>query len=118
MRATHGTAIYTGGGFYICIGELDDGKYFFGGMDSIEILNANPKIEDEDGEWLGNNIDWILEHTIESTANGKETNEIIEMFKDFCKRLDAKEDGLTDGYQDFSNFCAGEVYDMMLFGED
>lgn len=122
MRATHGTAIYTGGGFYICIGELDNGNYFVGGMDCIEIVNADPRIEIEDFDgWKSygfDDIDWILEHEVEATENGKESNGIIDMFKDFCKRIDNREPNLTDGYEDFSNYCSGEVYEMMLFDQD
>lgn len=118
LKATHGTAIYTGGGFYICIGELNDGTYFYGGMFSCEIFDKDTRTENEDKDLECFYEEWCKKHRIASEANGKNHGEIIEMFKDFCKRLDAEEEGLTDGYEEYNNYCPGEVYDMMLFDED
>ena len=118
LKATHGTAIYTGGGIYICIGQLNDGTYFCGNLDYCCTFDADTRSESEDGDLECLYTDWCEKHMIASAANGSNHGEIIEMFKDFCKRLDACEEGLTDGYEHFSNYCPSEVYDMMHFDED
>lgn len=48
------TAIYTGGGIYVYLGELDDGNYFLasdwssGCVGDIRILNEDPRKVDDD----------------------------------------------------------------------
>lgn len=112
MRAIHGTAIYTGGGFYNVIGETDDGHWFFGGYDYCCIANSDVREKNEYGDLACFYNDWAEKHEVEV-----DKKEMYEMIEDFCRRLDAKEPGLTDGYKEFSNYTAGEVTDYMDFSE-
>lgn len=109
MRAIHGTAIYTGGGCYSVIGELDDGRWFNGCMDWCEILDTDVRTVDENGDLMCFYNEWLDKHRI----TGIEPGTVWKMLEDFCDRLDSGEEGLTDGYGKFSNYCAGEVK-MML----
>ena len=113
MRATHGTAIYTGGGIYNVIGETDNGYWFFGGPDWCTIVDSDIRERDEENDCLAcyyNN--WLEKHEVNVNAQ-----EIYEMFEDFCRRLDAKESGITDGYEKYSNYAPGEVTDYIDFSE-
>ena len=112
MKAIHGTAIYTGGGFYVVIGELDNGLYFHGNNDFLEILNDDPRQLDDAGELVCYDADWSEKHCADNTVDIKEA---YAMFEDFCRRLDAGEAGLTQGYEKFSNYLAGEVTEAIDF---
>lgn len=114
MRATHGTAIYTGGGIYNVIGETDNGYWFFGGPDWCTIVDSDIREEDKenDDDLVCYYNDWLEKHEVKVNVQ-----EIYEMFEDFCRRLDAKEPGITDGYEKFSNYAAGEVTDYIDFSE-
>jgi hypothetical protein len=113
MKAMHGTAIYTGGGLYITIGQLDNGYYFFGYYESCDIFKEDTRAIDEDNNELACLYpEWYEENRIEW-----DQNEVDEMHKDFCRRLDSGEKDLTAGYERFSNYVAGEVYDYMDFPE-
>ena len=114
MRATHGTAIYTGGGIYNVIGETDNGYWFFGGPDWCSIVDSDIREEDKENN---NDLvcyynDWLEKHEVKVNVQ-----EIYEMFEDFCRRLDAKEPGITDGYEEYSNYIPGEVTDYINFSE-
>lgn len=119
LKAVHGTAIYTGGGIYVCIGQLNNGKYFCGSIDYCSVFDADTREINEDEDDLACFWpDWCEKHEIASEELNASHGEIIDMFKDFCKRLDANEEGLTDGYEEFSNYSSGEVYDMIGFVEE
>lgn len=112
MKITHGTAMYTGGGFYTVIGEVDDGNYFVGNMDWCVVVDTDPRDSDEFGEWNFFHIEWLEDHDIHA-----DVNEIYPMFKDFCERLDAEEKDITKGWDEFSNYIPGEVMEMIDFSE-
>lgn len=113
MKATHGTAIYTGGGIYNIIGELDNGLYFFGCWDYLAIYDADVRTYDESyDDLVCYNPNWCDEHMLLFAFTEEEIEKALH---DFCVRLDNEEPGLTDGYEQFSNYCAGEVTKMMDF---
>ena len=112
MNITHGTAMYTGGGFYSVIGEVDDGNYFVGTMDWCVVVDADPREKDEFDEWNFFHVEWLEDHDVHADAN-----EIYPMFKDFCERLDAEEQGITQGWDELSNYIPGEVTEMIDFSE-
>lgn len=113
MRATHGTAIYTGGGIYNVIGETDNGHWFFGGPDYCTILDSDVREKDETEDDLACYYnDWLEKHEVKV-----EPKEVYEMFEDFCRRLDAKQPGITNGYDLYSNYIAGEVTNYIDFSE-
>lgn len=112
MKITHGTAMYTGGGFYSVIGEIDDGNYFVGNTDWCCVVDADPREKDEFGEWNFFHIEWLEDHDVHVDAN-----EIYPMFKDFCERLDAEELDITKGWDELSNYLPGEVTEMIDFSE-
>ena len=111
FRATHGTAIYTGGGIYNVIGQLDNGLWFYGGNDYIEVFDEDTRTYDEVNDGLACYWnDWCDKHRLEV-----DKRQLYAMFYDFCQRLDNRESGLTDGYEEFSNYAAGEVTDYIDF---
>lgn len=114
MRAVRGTAIYTGGGIYVTIGQMDNGMYFIGSEYGIEFFDTDTRSCDENGDMCGFDMDWHNKHVI---SDGYDPEEAQAAFKDFCERLDAKEEHLTDGYEEFSNFCHGEIA-LSLIGAD
>ena len=112
MKATHGTAIYTGGGIYVVIGELDNGLWFCGNNDWCGIFDEDTRTYDQENDDLACFwSDWCDQHEVKD-VNKKE---VYAMFEDFCKRLDNKEDGITEGYEEFSNYAPGEVADYIDF---
>ena len=113
MKALYGTAIYTGGGQYSVIGELDNGYWFCGCSDWCDIFNHDVREQHETEDDLGcfwN--DWCEKYDVTDQFNAKE---IFDMFEDFCKRLDAKEEGITNGYEEYSNYIPGEVCELIDF---
>lgn len=110
MKAIHGTAIYTGGGIYVAIGELDNGYYFYGSDYFCSIFDEDTRTYNfaEDGLACFWN-DWCAKHEVKSF----DVKEINDMFEDFCKRLDKKESGLTNGYEKYSNYLPGEVWNRL-----
>lgn len=112
MRATHGTAIYTGGGIYNVIGETDNGLWFMGGSDWCSLFDSDVTEEDEYTDMVCYNNDWCEKHEVKV-----DLQELYEMFEDFCRRLDNKEPGITDGYENHSNYAAGEICDYIDFSE-
>lgn len=112
MRFTKGTAMYTGGGIYVVLGETDNGLYFLGNCDCVDIYNADVREEDENGDMACFYPEWEELHRVETSED------LVEPFKNFCRRLDAKEEGITEGWEAFSNYAAGEVYDYMDFEDD
>jgi len=112
MTFTHGTAIYTGGGCYIVIGETDEsGLYFFGCTDFCELMRFDPRTEDENG-LICQYYEEIEPYIVET-----DRDETWKLFEDFCNRLDNKEPNITTGYKDFSNYLAGEVSDYIDFSD-
>ena len=109
MKAIHGTAIYTGGGCYSVIGELDNGLWFNGCMDFCEIIDADVRTKDENGDLACFYNEWLEKHVVNDYSPGEKW----QMLKDFCIRLDNKESGLTEGYDELSNYIAGEVTEML-----
>lgn len=112
MKITHGTALYTGGGFYSVVGEIDDGNYFVGNTDWCCVVDADPREKDEFGEWNFFYNEWLEDHDVHADAK-----EIYTMFKDFCERLDANEQDITKGWDELSNYIPGEVTEMIDFSE-
>ncbi len=111
FKATHGTAIYTGGGLYVVIGQLDNGLWFYGGTDFCDIFDEDTRTYDNENDGLAcfwN--DWCEKHRVELDAR-----QTYAMYYDFCRRLDNNEPGLTDGYEEYSNYAAGEVVDYIDF---
>jgi len=105
MKAIHGTAICTGDGYSV-IGNTDAGWFFHGTSDGwLEILADDPRSLDENGDMLCFDAEWTEKHRIANMNTPAACNMIV----DFCKRLDAEEAGITDGYEDFSNYIPGEV---------
>ena len=112
MKALHGTAIYTGGGLYVVIGELDNGLWFYGNYDWCAVFDEDIRTYDEVNHGLAcfwN--DWCEKHIV----NDVDVKEVYAMFKDFCERLDAKEPDITKGYEKFSNYLPGEVTEYIDF---
>lgn len=110
MRAVHGTAIYTGGGIYNIIGKTDNGLWFFADNDYLAIVNTDIRETCEDG--LACYYDrWLEEHEVDVSDEEKH-----KMLRDFCRRLDADEKGLTEGYEGVSNYMAGEVETYICSG--
>ena len=64
MRATHGTAIYTGGGIYNIIGETDNGLWFMGGPDWCSLFDSDVTEEDEYTDMVCYNNDWCEKHEV------------------------------------------------------
>lgn len=113
MKIVNGTAIYTGGGCYSIIGRIDNGLWFNGWNDWCAIYDMDTRTKNEDGDLACfYNDEWCEEHDKTSEFDYKE---VVEMFKDFCIRLDNEEDGITNGYEEFNNYIAGEVTDMIDF---
>lgn len=112
MKIINGTAIYTGGGCYSIIGKIDNGLWFNGCNDWCAIYDMDTRTKNEDGDFACFYYEWCEEHerTLEFSYK-----EVIAMFKDFCMRLDNNEEGITNGYEEFSNYIAGEVTDMIDF---
>ena len=109
MKIKHGTAIYTGGGFYTVIGELDNGLYFNGCNDWCAAFDEDTRTWDEEKDDLACFYnDWCEEHEVK--VNNKE---LKAAFKDFCERLAAREPGITKGYEKFSNYDADEVLRLL-----
>ena len=113
MKITHGTAMYTGGGFYSVIGEVDDGNYFVGNTDWCVVIDTDPRCKDEFGEWNFFHIEWLEDHNVHDV----DANEMFFMFKDFCERLDANEQDITKGWDKLSNYIPGEATEMINFSE-
>lgn len=112
MKATHGTAIYTGGGLYIVIGELDNGLWFYGNSDWCAVYDEDTRAYDYENDGLACCwTDWCEKHEVKDV----DLKEVYAMFEDFCKRLDNKEEGITEGYEEFSNYAPGEVTDYIDF---
>ena len=111
MRAVHGTAIYTGGGCYTCIGELDNGLWFCGCNDWCEIIDKDSRSEDENNDLCVFDNDWMDKHVVKDI----DRESINKMFQDFCKRLDNSEEHIEDGYSKYSNYMAGEVSRLINF---
>ena len=127
MKVVHGTAIYTGGGQYTLIGELDNGLWFCGFNDYCAVTNFDTRTSvrdfyNDDGYNVDNN-DLAIYHMDLTLEEGYvvdvDLKEKYEMFYNFCKRLDAGEPGLTDGYEKYSNYqpelC--EYIDFSYFDE-
>ena len=113
MKFAHGTAIYTGGGCYIVIGETDKkGTYFYGCTDFCEIMTLDPRTKNEYGDLICMYTEEIEPYVIET-----DRDETWRIFEDFCTRLDNEEPNITDGYEDFSNYCAGEVARLIDFSD-
>ena len=113
MKALHGTAIYTGGGQYSVIGELDNGYWFAGDNWGCNIFSRDVReYDEENGDLAFYWNPWCVLHDVTYMFD---TKDIYEMYEDFCKRLDAKEDGITDGYEEYSNYIPGEVCEMIDF---
>lgn len=109
MRAKHGTAIYTGGGIYSLLGELDNGLYFCGDNFYIGIYNEDVRTWNKKEDCLAYFYnDWCEAHEVEA-----DQNEVAAMIKDFCTRLQDNEPELTQGFTDFSNFDGAEVFRLM-----
>ena len=106
MKALHGTAIYTSGGIYVVIGELDNGLWFCGDNFGCTIYDQDTRTYDKvnDGlAWFWN--EWCDNHVVKDV----DEKEVHAMFKDFCVRLDKKEPNITKGYEEFSNYLPGEI---------
>lgn len=112
MKAIHGTAIYTGGGIYVVIGELDSGLWFCGNNDWCSIFDEDTRTYDNDNDDLACFLnEWCEAHEVKDV----DKKEVYAMFKDFCERLDKKEPDITKGYEEFSNYAPGEVTDYIDF---
>ena len=112
MKFTKGTAIYTGGGWYTIIGETNKkGVYFFGCTDFCELTSLDPRTEDEDGLLI------FYNEKIEPYRIEYDPDKTWRLMEDFCKRLDKEEPNITDGYEEFSNFCPGEVTEYIDFSD-
>lgn len=112
MKILNGTAIYTGGGYYIVLGKIDNGLYFCGTNEWCAICDMDTKTENEDGDFACFDIEWFEKHDKSSEFSYKE---IVEMFKDFCLRLAQEEDGITNGYENLDNYISSEVIKMIDF---
>lgn len=111
LKIKHGTAIYTGGGMYSVIGECDNGLYFNGNNDWFELIYADPREKDYFGDLCVFDNEWMEEHVVKDF----DKLEIYKAFKDFCARLDKNEPEITKGFEEFSNYAAGEVSDYIDF---
>ena len=106
MKALHGTAIYTGGGFYTVIGELDNGYWFCGNNDWCAIFDEDTRTWDyENVELACFDNEWCEAHEVKDI----DPKEVYAMFKDFCNRLDNEEPGINEGFEQFNNYIPGEV---------
>ena len=101
MKILNGTAIYTGGGFYTVLGRIDNGLYFCGTNEWCSVYDMDTRTENEDGDLVCFEEEWCEKHDKSSEFDYKE---IVKMFKNFCLRLDQEEDGITNGYEDLSNY--------------
>lgn len=109
MRAKHGTAIYTGGGIYSLLGELDNGLYFCGDNFYISIIDADCRTWNEKEDCLAVFYnDFIEAHEVKA-----DLTEVAIMVKDFCTRLKNHEAEIDKGYEKFSNYDSAEVYRIM-----
>ena len=104
--------MYTGGGIYVVLGETDNKLYFVGDMDGVELYNSDVREEDEHGDMVCFYPEWQDKHRVETSED------LAEVYKTFCRRLDAKEEGITKGWEEFSNYAPGEVYDHMYFEDE
>lgn len=110
LRATHGTACYSGGGFYIVLGETENGLYFVGGNDCdgyCELYDTDPRTKTS--ELLNDYSEWCDIHRVDSYSE----DEVQKMFRDFCRRLDKCEMNISRGYEAYENYMPG---DMTLVG--
>lgn len=115
MKVVRGTAIYTGGGIYVTIGQMDNGMYFVGSEYGIEFFDEDTRSCDENDDMCCFWQEWYDEHCIK---DGYDPDDAQVAFIDFCKRLDAKEEHLTDGYDEFSNYLPGEIYEHLIGDEE
>lgn len=125
MRIKHGTAIYTGGGIYVVIGEIGDGKWFMGNNDFCAVTNFDTRTKAKDmeilseTEWEFDDDDLAIFYLMLTPEEGciveTDIKETYEAFYDFCKRLDNGELGITDGYEEYSNYAQGEVCNYIDF---
>lgn len=113
MKALHGTAIYTGGGIYVLIGELDNGQFFFGDNWCCDIFDADTREIGEDDFLNCCYPEWQEQHIVES-----DTAEVLAMYKDFYTRLANGEPDITDGYEDYNNYIASEILQVMDIEEE
>ena len=75
-------AEYTGGGIYVFVGELTNGRYFM--MDNfmdIRIMNQFPSLDDED-VWYD---EWQEKHLIEDIEDEEERKEFFKMVLTWIK---------------------------------
>ena len=112
MKFTKGIAIYTGGGFYVAIGQTDNGNYFYGCIDWCELFDTDTRTVNEYDELACMYNEWCDEHIIKSNRQ-----EVWKAFEDFCKRLDNNEPNITEGYEKWSNYIPGEVTELIDFSE-
>ena len=125
LRVEHGTATYTGGGFYTIIGELNNGLYFVGFNDYCCIIDVDPRTKANDAPHEPYEVydddelaiyynDFLKVHTVEI-----DTQEKYRIFEDFCRRLDSKEKDIEKGYEEFKNHCldVSETIDFTYFEE-
>ena len=119
MKVLHGTAIYTGGGFYTVLGEFDNGLWFFGGTEWFEVIDADCRTRDEKEDDLAAYYnEWLSKYVVEEYhTDKKKERAMFKAIEDFCRRLDKGEKGLTEGYEELSNYSAGEVTEMIDFSE-
>lgn len=114
MKIVKGTAIYTGGGCYSIIGKLDNGLWFNGCNEWCSVLSKDTRTLNKYEELACFCNNWCEKYDVTSKFNYKE---LVEAFKDFCIRLDNNEPGITDGYENFSNYIVGEVTKIIDFSE-
>lgn len=114
MKIVKGTAIYTGGGCYSIIGQLDNGLWFNGCNEWRSVLTRDTRTFNEDGELACFYNDWCEKYDVTCKFNYKE---LVEAFKNFCNRLDNDEPYITKGYESFSNYISGEVTKFIDFSE-
>lgn len=129
MNVLHGTAIYTEDGTYNIIGEFDNGLWFFGCPKYIAIYTDDIRNEREIFDICRNNIKYCEKNLIMLYEPNEEDEDNIEEYlsedeledyhpeviRRFCIQLDNEEPGLTNGYEEFSNYTAGEVTAAMGF---
>ena len=120
LRIEHGTATYTGGGFYTILGELNNGLYFVGFNDCCYILDIDPRTKAAEAPHEDYEIfepddlaiyygDFLEVHNVEI-----DTHEKYKIFEDFIKRLDSGEKGIDRGFEDYTNHDF-KVYDTIDF---
>lgn len=108
LRATHGTACYSGGGFYIVLGETENGLFFVGGNEGyVDIFDTDPRTKTS--ELLSDYPEWCDLHRVSTYDDC----EVQKMFSDFCRRLDKCEMNISVGYEAYENYMPG---DMSLVG--